>query len=102
MYAKNKPYRNKKILQAAKEIPCCVRCEKHNSGDVVAAHYCGIRQIGLGKGMGQKPSDSAVAYLCRECHEYFDQYEAHNGIERSEEFLYFIAVTQAWYLKNII
>lgn len=58
-------YRNKKLLEIVREIPCqcCGACD----GTVVAAHR------NQGKGMGLKVSDALVAALCHSCHAELDQ-----------------------------
>lgn len=71
-------YRNKKILQLAKECPYCLLCSKENQGDIVAAHSNQLRD---GKGMGIKAHDYRIAYLCNACHMEIDQ-----GREWSKEF----------------
>lgn len=71
-------YRNKKILQLAKECPSCLLCHKANQGDIVAAHSNQLRD---GKGMGIKAHDYRIAYLCNTCHMEIDQ-----GREWSKEF----------------
>lgn len=60
-------YRNKKILELAKEAPC--QCCGNNDGTVVAAHSNQLRD---GKGTGIKAQDYRVAYLCHRCHGYVD------------------------------
>jgi hypothetical protein len=47
----------------------------------------------MGKGIGTKAEDIFGAHLCRECHEYFDQYKSGNTVERSEEFLFLCLLT---------
>lgn len=54
-------FRNAKILAAARDVPRCTGCGKHNEGDVVAAHSNQQRD---GKGTGIKAHDYRVAYLC--------------------------------------
>lgn len=63
-------YRNKKLLNLAKECPVCMRCGKHNDGTIVAAHSNQLRD---GKGRGLKAHDYRIAYLCNECHSQIDQ-----------------------------
>lgn len=63
-------YRNKKLLQLARECPFCMHCRKVNQGDVVAAHSNQLRD---GKGMGIKANDYRIAYLCGTCHMEIDQ-----------------------------
>jgi len=63
-------YRNRKLLNLAKECPFCMSCMRVNHGDVVAAHS---NQIVDGKGMGIKAHDYRIAYLCGDCHMAIDQ-----------------------------
>lgn len=99
---KQKPYRNKEILSLAKECPHCMNCGNVNDDTIVAAHYCGIRQHALDKGIGQKPTDTATAYLCQECHEDFDQYKTgEDEIKRSERFLFAIVKSTDWRNKYL-
>lgn len=98
---KNKPYRNKKILQAAKDCPVCMMCGKPNDGTVVGAHLSGMRSHEFGKGIGQKASDSVVAYLCYQCHESMDQYHDGDGIRRSEKFLLAIVRSHDWLFRKM-
>lgn len=58
-------YRCRKLLAAAKDVPVCMCCGKHNSGDVVAAHSNQLRDA---KGKGIKAHDFRVAMLCNNCH----------------------------------
>jgi len=93
--SKLSPYRNKKLLAAADGEPC-VRCGS-NEG-VSSCHYTGFRQHAYGKGKSIKCSDLMSAYLCGECHRYFDEYikpqDLHlTEIEDSEDFLHCIALT---------
>ncbi len=94
------PYRNKKLLQAANGEPC-IRCGSYQG--VSSCHYAGFRQHAYGKGRGIKCSDLMTAYLCGDCHKYFDEYTSMKGlialhnqqryIELSEEFLHLVALT---------
>lgn len=61
-------YRNKKLLDLAKECPTCMLCG--NFRPVVAAHS---NQLCDGKGRGIKAHDFRIAYLCSECHYEIDQ-----------------------------
>ena len=54
---------------------------------MVLCHYSGPWQHRFGKGRGIKGNDLAAAELCARCHKWFDEYEAGNTVERSEEFL---------------
>jgi hypothetical protein len=58
-------YRNRKLLDAVRELPCQV-CGVQD-GTVCAAHR------NEGKGMGIKVSDALVAALCHRCHSALDQ-----------------------------
>ena len=64
-------YRNKKWLQAVREIDCCVLCGRYG---VQAAHR------NEGKGIGMKVDDSLTAALCPDCHTRID-----NGRDLSRE-----------------
>jgi hypothetical protein len=82
---------SKKTLAMAKDQDC-VRCG--SNGTTVTAHYTGLRQHQFGKGFGVKCDDVASAWLCHECHDYFDkQITERKSIERSEEFLFLIVMT---------
>jgi len=85
MIEKNKPYRNKKLLNASRGRSC-TKCGA-DDGTIVRAHYQGIGSYRLGKGKGQKPHDFASADLCMVCHSEFDQYETGNNTDRGWEFL---------------
>lgn len=62
------PYRSKKLLEAAKDAPRCMSCNRDNDGTVVGCHPNGLR---YGKGMSQKAHD-LVSYLCHDCHSVLD------------------------------
>jgi hypothetical protein len=67
-------YRSRKLLDAAKEVPRCMGCGKHNIGDVVMAH---ANWSEYGKGSHHKAHDWAVAALCTlDCHAYVDSSKA--------------------------
>jgi hypothetical protein len=85
MIEKNKPYRNKKILQASRNRTC-IRCGNDN-GTIVRAHYQGIGSERVGKGWSQKPHDFVSADLCSSCHREFDEYVKPNDYDRAFEFL---------------
>lgn len=85
MIEKNKPYRNKKLLQASKGRSC-ISCDA-DDGTIVRAHYQGIGSHRLGKGWSQKPHDFASADLCFRCHGNFDSYAEANDKDRGYEFL---------------
>lgn len=62
-------FRSKKLLELAREAPCCMSCGRSNDGSVVAAHS---NEQAAGKGMGIKAADFAVAYVCGSCHAEID------------------------------
>lgn len=66
-FPKHKYVRSKKLLEAARQIPCQL-CGA-DDGTVVAAH----KNWGGGKGMGIKASDDLIASLCYSCHMMIDQ-----------------------------
>ena len=55
-----------KLTKTAKGKSCVV-CGVED-GSVVAAHYCGPRQLSLGKGRAVKAHDLDSAELCHRCH----------------------------------
>lgn len=65
-------YRNKKLLELLRELPCQV-CGRH-SDTVCACHR------NEGKGMGMKVSDALVASMCHTCH-----FELDNGKDLTKE-----------------
>ncbi|NOQ48723.1 MAG: DUF1364 family protein [Methanococcoides sp.] len=67
---KRKPYRNKKILAAARGEECLARTPYCNgdSSTVVAAHSDYYED---GKGKGQKADDHCVVFACSGCHDWF-------------------------------
>jgi hypothetical protein len=71
MNQKRKPYRNKKILAAARGEACLVNLPGCTGGgsDTVAAHS---NQYDDGKGGSQKADDCQVAYACLHCHDTLD------------------------------
>ena len=72
-------YRNKKLLEAARELPC-----QHcgiSDGTVVAAHSNQMRD---GKGRGLKADDYRIASLCFRCHSDLDQGAKMSRQERLE------------------
>ena len=72
---KRKPYRNKKILAAARGEVCLVNLPGCTGGgeDTVAAHS---NQMGDGKGGGQKADDFCSAFSCASCHDVLDNRKA--------------------------
>ena len=95
---KRNPYKSRKLLDRIGELPC-VRCGA-DDGTIVGCHYSGDLQHLLGKGMGSKCTDAAVAALCYKCHSHMDTYQDGNTAERSEEFLYLIIITHELLFKN--
>ncbi len=75
-------YRNKKLLEACRELPCAL-CGPED-GTVVAAHSNSLVD---GKGKGLKASDAAVAALCFRCHTELDQGKSWSKQERREKWL---------------
>tara|TARA_R100000664_G_C2661818_1_gene77686 strand:- start:80 stop:406 length:327 start_codon:yes stop_codon:yes gene_type:complete len=71
MFLTKGKYRNKKLLEMAKESPYCMNptCGKDNNGDVVAAHL----NFDKSKGMATKANDYLIAYLCYKCHTLVDE-----------------------------
>ena len=72
-------YRNKKLLEAVREIPC-QHCGSQN-GTVVAAHSNQLRD---GKGKALKAHDFRIAALCFTCHSDLDQGSKMSKQERIE------------------
>jgi hypothetical protein len=61
-------YRNKKLLEAVRQLPCQV-CGIED-GTIVAAHS---NQLRHGKGKSIKAHDWAIAAMCHTCHTQIDQ-----------------------------
>jgi len=72
-------YRNRKLLDAARELPC-QHCQTQD-GTVVAAHSNQLRD---GKGRGLKAHDYRIASLCYRCHADLDQGAHMSKAERLE------------------
>jgi len=68
MFPKHVYIRNKRLLEAARHIPC-QHCGAED-GTVVAAHSNMARH---GKGLGIKADDTKIASLCHACHMELDQ-----------------------------
>lgn len=62
--------KNKKLLEWARHYPC--QCCGVDDGTIVASHYQGPMSNKVGKGMGRKPHNYAIAYLCSDCHDCVD------------------------------
>jgi len=74
-------YRSRKLLDAARELPC-QHCGAQD-GTVVAAHSNQLRD---GKGRGLKAHDYRIASLCYRCHSELDQGARMSKAERLEMF----------------
>lgn len=73
MIPKRTPYRNRKILDAARGEECTMQLVGICNGNpetTVAAHSNYGED---GKGMGQKADDVFVAFACSDCHARYDQ-----------------------------
>jgi hypothetical protein len=71
MILKHKPYRNKKILKAAKGEDCLARfpgCPNNTETTV----FCHLNESWAGKGMGIKADDCAGFFGCSYCHDIYD------------------------------
>jgi hypothetical protein len=74
-------YRNKKLLEACRELPCQI-CYAQD-GTVCACHS---NQQVHGKGTGIKASDAMVASLCAKCHYEIDNGKKYGKEERREQW----------------
>ena len=74
-------YRNKKLLEYARQLPC-QHCGIQD-GTVVAAHSNQLRD---GKGRGLKSHDYRIASLCFSCHSNLDQGQVLSKSERVQMF----------------
>jgi cytochrome c553 len=72
-------YRNKKLLEIARLLPCQI-CGIED-GTVVAAHSNQLRD---GKGRGLKSSDFRIASLCFRCHAEADTSSTLSKVARIE------------------
>lgn len=85
-----------KVTQAARNVSC-IRCGRE--GETRACHYNGFRQHLLGKGRGLKCPDILSAEFCQACDDLLSEknYPSYEGgsksTERSEEFFFWIAMT---------
>jgi len=88
--------RDRKELNKAKHRPC-IRCGI--DGETRASHYNGFRSYAYGKGRGIKGSDVVTAEFCHRCDDTFSESNYHKweggskNIERSEEFLHWVIMT---------
>lgn len=76
-------YRNKKLLELARQCPFCNGCGKANDSTIVAAHSNQLRD---GKGRGLKAHDYRISALCYNCHYTYDQGSHMSKLERTEFF----------------
>ena len=88
---KRVPYRNKKILQAARGEECTINSPvcNYDPSTVVACHSNSQED---GKGMGQKADDCFVAFGCSACHKWLDEnvwYNSDNRLDLMEKAEYF-------------
>ena len=80
-------------LTEASRGSICIKC---GSPGAYSAHYNGVRQHDYGKGRGIKCNDLATAEFCMLCDSEFSEGSTGKWInkwERSEEFHYFIMLT---------
>lgn len=70
----------------------CIACG-NDDGTVVRAHYNGMYQLRLGKGVGTKGHDLFGAHLCMRCHSSYDQYKGGSSAERDRDFLFLCCLT---------
>ena len=90
-------YRNKRILDAARDKPC-QNCAA-DDGTIVAAHSNSSKH---GKGKGIKSHDCFVAFLCYRCHSWLDQGTGKDpsGIwgEKEKPMMFSDAMHKTWLL----
>lgn len=96
MLAKTKPL-CKRVADPEAQFRPCIRCGRE--GETRNCHYNGFRQHMYGKGRSIKADDTMTAEFCQACDDLFSEksYPLWKGgsksIERSEEFLHWIALT---------
>ena len=82
-----------KITDSAKGS-ICIKCQAPGA---YACHYNGPRQHDFGKGRGRKAHDLMSAEFCHRCDQEFTEGSTDPGWkdkwERSEEFMYWIGMT---------
>lgn len=98
---KNRRYENRKLLNAAKSCPICMCCGKVNDGTIIGAHMNGTFAHLFGRGMGVKPNDSVVAFVCQRCHCDLDGIREHDedGTRHSLKFAIAILKSHDWLFK---
>jgi len=81
---KREPYRNQRLLNAARDQTCMLRIPGVCTGggkDTVACHS----NLGEdGKGGSQKADDCFIAFGCRECHDELDGRTHRSGLDRDD------------------
>lgn len=90
-------YRNRKLLNLAKECPRCMACERPSDGTIVAAHSNQLRD---GKGRGLKSHDFRIAFLDFECHAFLDQGAAMSRQQRIDMWEDAHRRTIAWLFES--
>lgn len=90
-------YRNRKLLDLARECPECMGCHRPNDGTVVAAHSNQLRD---GRGMGHKAADYRVAFLCGTCHSEIDQGKSMSREEKVAFWERAYRNTIAWWFES--
>ena len=88
-------YRNKKLLNLAKDAPCML-CNS-NDGTVVAAHSNQLRD---GKGTGIKSQDYRISFLCAAHHFMIDNGKELDKQERINLWEDAHRKTIAWLFEN--
>ena len=91
-------YRNKKLLDAARDRPC-VLCE--SQGTTIAAH---CNRVDLGHGVGIKAPDYYTAFVCQPCH---DKIDGRSGkLTKQERYdlwlLAFVRTVEVWFQNGIV
>lgn len=91
-FPKNKPYRNRKLLDLAEQSPICCVCGKINDGTVVACHSNSIQD---GHGMGTKAHD-IPCFGCHDCHARIDGRIDKHLTREERDLLFYRGVYNAW------
>ena len=93
--SKRTPYRNPKLLAAAKDQPCMVNgpfCN-HDPSTTVFAH---LNESWAGKGYSQKADDFAGFMSCSTCHVWYDS----NKIPVPDQWIITRAMYRTW--RNLL
>lgn len=82
----------------------CIKCDRPGA---YSCHYNGKRSHSFGKGRGIKASDLTTAEFCGDCDKEFIEGSMlprwnGNRWERSEEFLFYVSLTNIRRLENSI